>query len=223
MVTENFPVLVLGTHNAKKKREMALLLAAEGWELRSLADYPQAMEVEETGTTFAENARLKASVQAHHLGAWVIGEDSGLEVEALDGRPGIFSARYSDPGATDERNNDKLLEDLAGLPLEKRSARYVCHIALSDAEGNILAEVERDCRGRILFERSGHHGFGYDPLFEIVEYHQTFGQLSDAVKSCLSHRARAMRAFVREISRLLPEMKPPKEVITSNSITFRFG
>lgn len=199
MVKEGFPVLVLGTHNVKKKKEMALLLATEGWTLQSLADYPESIEVEETGSTFAENARLKASVQARHLGMWVIGEDSGLEVEALNGRPGVFSARYSDPGATDERNNDKLLEELGNLPLEKRAAKYVCHIALSDAEGNIVTEVERECRGRILFERVGNHGFGYDPLFEIVEYHQTFGQLSDGVKGCISHRARAMRALVREM------------------------
>ena len=199
MVKDDFSVLVLGTHNVKKKKEMALLLATEGWTLQSLADYPESIDVEETGTTFAENARLKASVQARHLGMWVIGEDSGLEVEALNGRPGVFSARYSDPGATDERNNDKLLEELGNLPLEKRAAKYVCHIALSDAEGNIVTEVERECRGRILFQRAGNHGFGYDPLFEIAEYQQTFGQLSDGVKACISHRARAMRAFVREM------------------------
>ena len=195
--------IVLGSHNANKKREMGILLAPCGIQVLSLHDIPDSIEVEETGTTFGENARLKASEQAKHLGMWVVGEDSGLEVDALNGQPGVYSARYSDPGATDDRNNQKLLEELKGLPPEKRMAHYVCHIALSNPAGEIVFEVEEYCRGRIRTKLSGSHGFGYDPLFEIVEYHQTFGELSDLVKACISHRARATRQFREQIGRFL--------------------
>ncbi|MDO4573887.1 MAG: RdgB/HAM1 family non-canonical purine NTP pyrophosphatase [Planctomycetia bacterium] len=194
--------LVLGTHNLKKKKEMQILLAPFGLKLLHLADFPNAIDVQETGTTFGENSRLKASEQARHLRQWVVGEDSGLEVDALMGRPGVFSARFSGPEATDERNNLKLLEELREVPLEKRTARYVCHLSISDPDGNIRAEEENYCRGRILWEPVGNHGFGYDPLFEVIEYHQTFGQLSDLLKACLSHRARAMRAFLPKILQL---------------------
>ena len=194
--------LVLGSGNADKKREMAILLEPLGIHLLSLRDFPNALEIEETGSTFGENSRLKASEQAKHLGMWVIGEDSGLEVAALGGRPGVYSARYSDPGATNERNNQKLLEELRYEPTERRNARYVCHMALSNPSGEIVLETEQYCRGRIRTELSGSHGFGYDPLFEVIEYHQTFGELSDRVKACLSHRARATRAFLVGLAKL---------------------
>lgn len=189
-------VLVLGTRNRKKAWELADLLAPHGVELMTLADFPEALEIEETGDTFAANAALKATLQARHLGRWVLGEDSGLAVDALGGAPGVYSARFSGSGATDASNNKLLLERLAGIPLEKRTAHYVCHAALSDPEGNIRAESEDYCRGRILLLESGSGGFGYDPLFEIVEYHKTFGELGPAVKAVLSHRARAIRALI---------------------------
>jgi XTP/dITP diphosphohydrolase len=186
-------LLVLGSHNRKKLEELAELLTPHGFELRTLADSPQAIVVEETGTTFAENARLKALVQAKNLNQWVLGEDSGLSVDHLGGAPGVYSARFSGEGATDERNNRLLLEKLAGVTLEKRTAHYTCYAALSDPQGNIRAETEGICRGRILFEPAGSGGFGYDPLFEIIECHRTFGELAPAVKSVLSHRSRAIR------------------------------
>ncbi|MBC8352840.1 MAG: RdgB/HAM1 family non-canonical purine NTP pyrophosphatase [Planctomycetes bacterium] len=192
-------LLVLGTHNKKKGIELAALLVPHGFTLRTLADIPDSIEVDETGTTFAENAALKATVQAKHLGCWVLGEDSGLAVDALDGGPGVYSARFSGPNATDESNNDKLLRELADVPLESRTAHYVCHAALSDPAGNVRAESEDYCRGRILFERSGNGGFGYDPLFEIPEYHRTFGELGATVKTVLSHRSRAMRSIIPRI------------------------
>ena len=196
-------LIVLGSHNRKKLLELVELLAPHGFELKTLADFPQAIAVEETGQTFADNARLKASVQARHLGQWMLGEDSGLSVDALDGAPGVYSARYSDPGATDERNNDLLLEKLKNMPLERRTAHYTCYAALSDPQGNIRAESEGQCRGRILFERAGRGGFGYDPLFEIVECHQTFGELAPAVKAVLSHRSRAIRLLVPQLLQLV--------------------
>src|SRR5688572_7969315 len=112
-------VLVLGSRNRKKLGELAELLAPHGFVLKTLAEFPQSIEIEETGDTFAANARLKATVQARHLKQWVLGEDSGLSVDALGGAPGVFSARFSDPGATDERNNALLLEKLRDVPLEK--------------------------------------------------------------------------------------------------------
>jgi XTP/dITP diphosphohydrolase len=188
--------LVLGTHNRKKGIELAELLAPHGFEIITLADLPNSIEVEETGDTFAANAALKACQQAKHLHHWVLGEDSGLAVDALQGGPGVYSARFSGPGATDESNNQLLLEKLGKLPLEKRTAHYVCHATLSDPDGNIQAETEGYCHGRIRFEYAGTGGFGYDPLFEIVEYHRTFGELGPTVKAALSHRARAIRQLI---------------------------
>ncbi len=133
---------------------------------------------------------------------WVLGEDSGLVVDTLGGAPGVFSARFSGPGATDESNNRLLLEKLAGMPLEKRTAHYVCHATVSDPQGQIRAESEGYCHGRIRFQPAGAGGFGYDPLFEIVEYRRTFGELSSTVKAALSHRARAIRALIPRLLEL---------------------
>ncbi|HMC11013.1 MAG TPA: RdgB/HAM1 family non-canonical purine NTP pyrophosphatase [Pirellulaceae bacterium] len=192
-------ILVLGSRNRKKLGELAELLEPDGFVLKTLADFPEAIEVEETGETFAANAQLKATVQAKHLRQWVLGEDSGLSVDALGGAPGVYSARFSDPGATDERNNALLLEKLRGVPLDKRTAHYTCYAALSDPDGNVRVESEGICRGRILTTPAGSGGFGYDPLFEIVECHRTFGELSPAVKSVLSHRSRAIRQLVPQV------------------------
>jgi len=196
-------LLVLGSHNRKKLGELAALLEPQGLVLKTLADFPAAIEVAETGDTFAANARLKATLQARHLQLWVLGEDSGLSVDALSGAPGVYSARFSDPGATDERNNGLLLEKLAAVPLEKRGAHYTCYAALSDPEGNVKAESEGICRGRILKVPAGSGGFGYDPLFEVVECHRTFGELAPAVKAVLSHRSRAIRLLVPQIVALI--------------------
>jgi XTP/dITP diphosphohydrolase len=194
-------LLVLGTHNRKKGRELIDLLAPLGFECETLADFPDAVEVDESGTTFAENARLKACQQARHLGCWVLGEDSGLSVDALDGAPGVYSARFSGPDATDESNNRLLIEKLGQLPIEKRSAHYVSHAVLADPRGNVRGESSGRCDGRIRFEPAGSGGFGYDPYFEIVEYHRTFAELGNIVKSALSHRARAIRALVPQMLR----------------------
>jgi XTP/dITP diphosphohydrolase len=191
--------LVLGTHNRKKGQELIDLVAPWGFDCKSLADFPSAMEVDESGTTFAENARLKARGQARQLRHWVLGEDSGLSVDALEGAPGVYSARFAGPQATDESNNRLLIEKLADVSLEKRSAHYVSHAVLADPRGNVRCESTGRCDGRIRFEPAGSGGFGYDPYFEIVEYHRTFAELGSVVKSVLSHRARAIRA-------LLPQM-----------------
>lgn len=196
-------MLVLGTANRKKGLELAALVKPLRVDVRTLADFPQAISVDETGDTFAANAALKATLQARHLGQWVLADDSGLCVDALAGRPGVFSARYAGPDADDAANNRRLLEELGDTPLERRTAHYVCHMALADPSGTLRAESEDYCHGRILFADRGTGGFGYDPFFEIIEYHRTFGELSPAVKACLSHRARAVRRLLPDLRRAL--------------------
>ncbi|MCR9295523.1 MAG: non-canonical purine NTP pyrophosphatase, partial [bacterium] len=147
--------LILGTHNAKKCQELRLLLEPLGLRLSMLADISHAIEVEETGADFIDNARLKASEQAMHLNQWTVGEDSGLCVPFLDGAPGVFSARYSAPNATDERNNAKLLQEMLNAKGDQRRAYYVSTIALSNPQGQILLEAEGRCWGRILREPRG--------------------------------------------------------------------
>ena len=195
-------VLVLGTANRKKGLELAALVEPLGLDVRTLADFPQAISVDETGDTFAANAALKATLQARHLGYWVLADASGLCVDALASRPGVISARYAGPDADDDYNR-RLLEELGATPLERRTAHYVCHMALADPTGTLRAESEDYCHGRILFADRGTGGFGYDPFFEIIEYHRTFGELSPAVKACLSHRARAVRRLLPDLRRAL--------------------
>jgi XTP/dITP diphosphohydrolase len=198
-------LLVLGTHNRKKGQELVELLVPLGFDCKTLADFPEAIDVEESGATFAENARLKACGQATHLGRWVLGEDSGLAVDSLEGAPGVYSARFSGPGATDESNNRLLIEKLGQLPLEQRTAHYISHAVLADPRGDVRGEAAGRCDGRIRFEPAGSGGFGYDPYFEIVEYHRTFAELGNVVKSALSHRARAIRALVPQMLRCVQE------------------
>lgn len=191
--------LVLGTYNQKKAQELSELLVPHGIKLHSLGEFSNAVEVEETGSTFAENAALKATQQAQQLQQWVIAEDSGLSVDALDGAPGIYSARFAGVDATDSQNNALLLERLAETPREQRNAFYTCHIALANPSGEIVLTCEDYCHGRIRNELTGSGGFGYDPLFEVREYHKTFGELGGTIKSVLSHRSRALRRFIPQL------------------------
>ena len=202
--------MVLGTGNAKKKAELQRLLAPYPQiQLTSLADYPDALEVEETGTTFAENAELKASVQARHLKRWVLAEDSGISVDALNGAPGIYSARFSGAEATDTSNNELLLEKTRWhTKSTKDGILYLPYGPLGSRKATIHIRCEDQCHGRILTKGRGDGGgFGYDPLFEIPEYHATFGELGPSVKSVLSHRARANRKFVPLILALIESLE----------------
>jgi XTP/dITP diphosphohydrolase len=205
-MTSSKPLLVLASRNKKKSIEIAELLAPHGFEVRSVSEYPEAGEVVEDGSTFAENAAKKAIETALATRQWTIGEDSGLRVDALGGRPGVYSARYSDPGATDERNNEKLQVELADVPTELRGAEYVCHVAVSDPSGAIRLSFEDTCRGRIIREPRGENGFGYDPYFLVREYHKTFGELSPVVKRQLSHRARAFRRLIPQLLKLFSSL-----------------
>ncbi|MFO0425701.1 MAG: RdgB/HAM1 family non-canonical purine NTP pyrophosphatase [Planctomyces sp.] len=188
--------MILSSRNRKKTQEVAEILAPVGIQIVSVTEFAHVGEVEEDGVTFAENAAKKATQVARELNQWVIGEDSGLMVDALNGAPGIYSARYSGPSATDELNNRKLLAELEGVPDERRGAGYICSVAVSNPSGEVVAAVEGTCRGRILRTAVGTGGFGYDPYFLIPEYHQTFGALSSVVKHRLSHRARAFAKLI---------------------------
>jgi XTP/dITP diphosphohydrolase len=203
MAQRDFPTsIVLASRNRKKAKEMAELLAPLGVEIVSAADIPEAPEVEETGETFADNAALKAGAVAQALRRWTVADDSGLAVDALDGAPGVYSARFAGAHATDEANNKKLLASLADVPDERRGAEYVCCLALADPTGAILIETDGRCRGALVREYRGQGGFGYDPLFLIPEYHRTFGELSPAVKAALSHRARAFEKLLVGLEKL---------------------
>ncbi len=192
-------VLLLGTSNRKKVIELEAHLVPRGFSLKTPADFPVALDVEETGSTFIENARLKAIAQAQARGMWAIGEDSGLCVPALGGEPGVLSARYSGSGATDQSNNAKLLASMAAIEDSDRAAYYVSTVVLSDPDGKIVLEASGECWGRILRAPRGAAGFGYDPLFEVPEYHRTFAELGLQVKRAISHRSRALRMFLRDL------------------------
>jgi XTP/dITP diphosphohydrolase len=195
------PLLVVGTKNAKKRLELLEILGGLGIDLRDLTSYPAAPDVIEDRDSFAGNAAKKATELALALNEWVLGEDSGLCVPALGGQPGVLSARYA-ADHDDEANNDKLLAEIAKLPLKPPAAYYVCHSVLSSPTGEVKASVEGRCYGVIIHERRGQGGFGYDPLFLVPEYHKTFGELSSRVKHALSHRGRAMlqlRPILRQL------------------------
>ena len=184
--------LVLGSRNRKKLEEIKEILGDLTIKLSDLSPWPDAPEVIEDGKTFEENARKKATEMARHLNSWVLGEDSGLVVPALNGRPGIYSARYAGKQGDDAANNARLLAELSLLPEAERAAYYVCTAVLANPAGEVQVVVEGRCHGVIISEARGTGGFGYDPLFLIPEYHRTFGELSSRVKHALSHRARAL-------------------------------
>src|SRR6266849_10241973 len=200
-------LIVLGTRNSKKLEEIAEILGdlqTEGLEFADLSRFPQAPEVVEDGSSFEANARKKASELAMALSQWVLGEDSGLVVPALHGRPGVQSARYSGKHGDDAANNAKLLAELSPLPEDHRAAYYVSSLALADPQGQIQSVVHGHCHGMITRQLRGSGGFGYDPLFLIPEYHRTFGEMSARVKHAISHRSRALeqlRLILKKLNR----------------------
>ena len=195
------PEIVLASRNVKKAAEIDQLLKPYGIRVRPVSEFPEATEVIEDGDSFSENAAKKASQTAKETSHWAIGEDSGICVDALKGAPGIYSARYSGPDATDEKNNQYLQEQLQDVPSSKRTAHYVCHVALADPTGEVRLHIERTCQGIIIREPRGENGFGYDPYFLIREYGKTFGELSPVVKKAISHRARAFGEFIPKLLR----------------------
>ena len=190
------PRIILASGNAKKIGELRELLAPDGYQLDGLDSVPDCPELIEDGDTFLANATIKACTVALHAGCFAIGEDSGLCVDALGGKPGLYSARYAGTHSDDEANNGKLVAALADVAAERRTAHYESTIVLCDPQGEVVATGAGQCYGRIVDEPRGTNGFGYDPHFLIREYHQTFGELPPVVKRAISHRARAMRQFL---------------------------
>lgn len=187
------PELVVATKNKKKLEEIREILKDMDLKITSLVDYPKLPRIIENGKTFKENAIKKAVKIARFTKRLTLGEDSGLEVEALEGQPGIYSSRFSGKSKNDLKNNLKLLKLLEGLELEKRKARYVCAVALADKDG-LIGTTEGICQGLIGYEMKGRFGFGYDPLFIIPKYKKTFAQLGPAIKHKMSHRFCALTA-----------------------------
>jgi len=184
--------LVVATRNKKKFSEIKDILKGLPVELISLDVYAQAPKVAENGKSFEENAVRKAVKLARFTGKLTLGEDSGLCVDALDGAPGVYSARFSGRLKSDSKNNLKLLGLLRDLPLIKRKAYYACAVALADPQG-LVGTAYGSCPGRIAFEPKGQKGFGYDPIFLIPKYKKTFAQLGEKIKHKMSHRYRALR------------------------------
>jgi XTP/dITP diphosphohydrolase len=185
--------LLIATQNRGKVREYQQLLAALDWQVIGLADIGlQTMEVEETETTFAGNALLKAKAYAAASGKLALADDSGLVVDALDGAPGVYSARYGQPEFDDAGRRAYLLEKMGAVPTAQRTGRFVCVIALYDPRTAATYTVEGTCEGSILQEeRDGGHGFGYDALFQPNGYSQTFAELAPEIKNQISHRGQA--------------------------------
>jgi XTP/dITP diphosphohydrolase len=185
--------LLLATRNQGKLRELGELLADLPLKLLTLGDFGQIIDVEETGRTFKENAVLKASGYASQTCALAISDDSGLEVDALGGAPGVRSARYVSGEASYSTRIERLLAEIAASGHADRTARFISAIAIADAEGKILNVSVGSCEGRIAFEPCGSHGFGYDPIFIPSGYELTFGELDSNTKNAISHRSKALR------------------------------
>lgn len=184
--------VIIATKNPGKAKEFEHIFSSRGITVRTLLDFPEIPEVEETGLTFEENAILKAEAVSKALGKMVIGDDSGLMVDALEGRPGIFSARYAGEPKNDQNNTDKVLTELDGLPAEERSARFYCALAVA-IPGQETITVSGTCEGRILEERRGSNGFGYDPVFYVPAKGVAMAELSSDEKNKISHRANALK------------------------------
>ncbi len=196
--------LIVATKNAKKLREIKEIWNGLDLTFCSLADVPKPPRIVENGTTFRANAVKKALVVARATGKLTMGEDSGLCVDALGGRPGIYSARFAGRQKSDEKNNRKVLRLLERVPVQRRGAGYVCAVAFADKNG-LVGVVEGTCRGRIGYEPKGSHGFGYDPLFVIPRYGKTFAQLGPQLKHQMSHRFRALKKARRLLERYVKQ------------------
>ena len=197
--------LLVATRNKGKIAEFRQMLAGKGVSIDDLSSHDDGFEPEETGRTFRANACLKAAAYATMYGTWAVADDSGLAVDALDGRPGVYSARFAainGAGAGDAANNAHLLRLMADVPANDRTARFVCVLALSDPQGRIVLTADGVVEGRLLHEARGDNGFGYDPLFFVPTLGRTTAELAPAEKHAISHRGQAMRrlhAVMRDV------------------------
>ena len=193
--------VVIATKNKGKAKDFEALFQPLGFEVVTMFDVAPDMEIEETGTTFEENAVLKAETLAKELNMIVIADDSGLVVDALDGEPGVYSARYAGDH-DDEANIVKVLENLAGVPEEKRTARFMCALAIAGPEMDTTT-VFGTCEGIILEEKRGTNGFGYDPIFFVPELGRAMAELTSEEKGAISHRGNAIRKLAEALPTLL--------------------
>jgi len=185
--------LVIASNNKGKLLEFRRLLEPLGFQVVAISEVVGSFSVDETGSTFAANAALKARAACEATGSWALADDSGLEVDALEGRPGVRSARFAGEGASDAENNDLLLKQMADVDDQARTARFRCAIALAESSG-VIATVEASSEGTILRAPRGDAGFGYDPLFAVAAFGgRSFAELSGAEKDQVSHRAQALR------------------------------
>lgn len=189
--------LLIATGNPGKVAEMKTLFHDAPFDLHSLIDFPNIIEVDETGSTFEENALLKARGYALQTGLWALADDSGLEIAALGNAPGVLSARYGGDATCFDQKMTMLLGEMESTDDERRDARFVCSMVLVNEAGDLLAKAEGICNGTIADRPSGNGGFGYDPMFVPAGYEKTFGELSSDVKGEISHRARASRTIIR--------------------------
>jgi XTP/dITP diphosphohydrolase len=196
--------LLLGTRNPGKVKEITTILEGTGWTFSSLQEFPDVGPAREDGVTYAENAIAKARFYAAATGLLALADDSGLEVAALGGAPGVFSARYAGDNASDADRRQLLLSELAKADNRDRRARFVAAVAIAAADGAVLNVSEGICEGTIIFEQRGTGGFGYDPLFVPDGYDQTFAELSEEVKNRISHRARALMQTRASLDHLHP-------------------
>ena len=191
--------MIVATRNKGKIREIREALKGLGLRIDALSDFSGVPEIEEDGESFAENALKKARFYSKYFGKLTIADDSGLEVDGLNGLPGIYSARYAGERASSQENNRKLLRKLGGLPISKRGARFKCVLAVVSPDGREVI-AEGSCRGRIGFREKGKRGFGYDPLFILPKYGKTMAELSLGEKNRVSHRGKALRKLKKIIT-----------------------
>lgn len=192
--------LLVATHNKGKVAGLSAMLADAGIACLSLDDAGITFDVEETETTFLGNATLKATQYAQASGMLTLADDSGLEVDALDGAPGVYTARYGGTALTTEQRNQYLLEQLAHVgELAQRTARFRCVLVLANGQGDVVASAAGICEGQIAFEPQGTHGFGYDPVFFLPDHNKTMALLESADKHIVSHRGQALRKIVPDI------------------------
>lgn len=200
--------VIIATKNPGKAREFVQIFAPRGMEVKTLLDFPEIADIEETGTTFEENAILKAEAVANFLNKMVISDDSGLVVDALGGRPGIFSARYAGEQKNDQDNIDKILSELSGVPEGKRTARFYCALAVAVPGQNTIT-VSGACEGRILEGQRGSGGFGYDPVFYLPELGLSMAELSSSEKNKISHRANALKKLDLVLDSVIERVERP--------------
>jgi XTP/dITP diphosphohydrolase len=197
--------IIIATKNRGKVREIRKALRGLGLKIYSLNDFSDVPEIEENGESFTENALKKARFYSKYFGKLTIADDSGLEVDALKGLPGIYSARFAGEGASDRENNQKLLREMEGIRISKRGARFKCAMAIVSYDGKEVV-AEGSCRGRIGFREMGKRGFGYDPIFVLPQYGKTMAQFTLDEKNRMSHRGKALR----KLKKIMTKFQAPR-------------